>query len=342
MSTQLLNEQLRRYFGSIAEIEHSQQYGSTLNLGLEGRLGENAAGLIQGLFGAKQRGFTGGLGFKLREDLHLDLLGEHLEQKRHFSATDENYWVSQNKYGIGMQYQPLNSWAKLVGVRYDYARSRDSDLADTLLINDTASSYEKYTLQNRFVGAVNRELQLDATFDVGTQSEISIFGGPAHTRSNDGAESTSRFNGGAQFNYYTGQGKTSIGARTVADRSEASLAYEAALGIGNAKWQMGITAVRGAHSDHDTIVGLSLNVPFGEGGRMPNFSRSEPGNFASIEKTLRDEARSFRSTNVTGQEKEVGRTRLLAIDKTGLPSGSSVSASGIITVPLGVAILGLS
>lgn len=340
---QLLNNSLRPYLGALSEIEYSKQYGVTVNIGAQRALGDWGSALLQGRIGAKQRGLLGGIGFRLQDDLHLNLLGEHLQQRRYFDDADENYWVSQDKLGVGLQYLPKTGAAKLVGIRYAYTDSADKNLSDTILVEDDATLYEKYSIQNRFVGVGSQELQVEATFDIGEQGELALHGGPTYRRSNDGSDRVYRFNGGAAFTYYAGWAKLAMGARSMLDSVETKISAAGNLGADGTRWQLQLTHLGASQYNHsDTIFGLAINIPFGGSGKTASSLR--PGRNASdgLERGLRAAARSFRSTVVAGQEKEVGRTRLLAIDKTGLPVGASVAASGIITVPLGVTALSIA
>lgn len=339
----MLNDSLRPYLGALSGIEYSQQYGTTLNLGLESGLGEDASTLLWGRIGAKQRGLLGGVGFRLQDNLRLNLLGEYLQQRRTFTAADENYWVSQNKVGLGLQYLPQSGPAKLLGARFAYTHSPDQDLDDTLWVSNGATLYEKYSDQNRFVGVTTRDLQAEASFDIGDQGELSLFGGPAHISNNDGSNDSNRMNGGAIYNHYVGWAKIALGARAIADRNEAGLAIEGGLGAGDGNWRLGVTQVGSSASNHsDTIVGLALNFPIGGSGKPASYQRPTRAAIAALDLGLRDAARSFRSTVVAGQEKEIGRSSLLLINKAGLPSGASVANSGVITVPLGAAVLGIA
>lgn len=336
--------------------EYSSQTQMGLNVGAVVRLGEGAAvGLL--LSGGERKSevlVNAGVDLDPRQRLIFSFgqLRQSLEYD--FASGADRARMTQNSGGISYQYQLGQSLLKQLELNTYIADTRSRDLADKTYSVDTASVYELWNDPRRIAGGrvTGVQGQIGLSPLQGSNVKLSLGGERLVYDLLAGDDKTTRLTGGIEWTQQLGAGyQLLVGADSFAAQSRYSLGLERRLNDGQ---QIGLafTSIQGRDgAPDDNRVQLTWSAGFGATGSRPAGTllssappagAAIPGQPSSLLDQVARRPAFLPSQVIAKVDTTATPTRLVAIDKAGLPSGSSIGAGGDITVPLGVAVTAIS
>lgn len=340
----------------VVSPEYSSQTQLGLNVGAAVRLGESAAlGLL--LSGGERKSevlFNAGFDLDPRQRLIFSFgqLRQNLEYD--FVSGADRARMTQNSGGISYQYLLGQSLLKQVELTAYIADTRSRDLTDKTYSVDTATVYELWNDPRRIAGGRVSGLQgrIGLSPLPGSNVKLSLGGERLVYDLLAGDDKTTRLTGGIEWAQQLGAGyQWMVGADSFAAQNHYNLGIERRLSDGQ---QIGLafTGIQGRDgAPDDNRVQLTWSIGFGATGSRPAGTllpsgqpagTAIPGQANSLLDQVARRPTFLPSQVIAKVDMSATPTRLVAIDKVGLPAGSSIGASGDISVPLGVAVTAIS
>ena len=344
--------------------EYSNQTGLGLNAALVARLSDSsAAGLLIGA-GDEQNEWLLNLGLDLGDRQRLVFSAGQLRQRLeyNFPSGADRARLTQNGGGISYQYRLGQGLLEHIEVNGYLADTASRDLADKTYIIDTASLYELWSDPRRIAGGKVAGLQGRLGFAPAPSARVMLSLG-AERLDYDllaGQDRHDQLTGGIEWQQ---QLTDSLSLKAMADRHAAQSRYGLGLQRRLANGQnlgVDLTHIQGHEgTPDDSRISLGWSIPFGGsvGRTAPeaNAVQLNPpaiptrsampaqGVSTGLLVRLAQRPRYLPSQVVAKVDTSAAPTRLIAVDKAGLPAGSGIdAATGDITVPLGVAVIGIA
>jgi hypothetical protein len=341
-------------------VESSQLTGSAIGITGGMALGESAA-LGGGIsYGANKQEFFANLGWNIDPAQRLILTGSQLRQNIDFDFPSGRARADLVQNSGGLSYRMALTGGALDHLEFNAysATTASKDLGAVNYAVDTAALYELWLDPRRIAGGRIAGFQGNTglvpwqggRLDFGLGQErlrYDFLGGAEnHTRG------TARFEIGQAL---TADTRLKFGADGGAAQTRYSLGFDVAVDGG--KLGLAFDSVRGRDGAlNDNRVQLSWTLLLGNSGKAAaaplNLGASKfaaGGTAASVASVgpLVDQV-AVRPSWIPSQviamlDKTAAPTRLIAVDKTALPAGSSIdTATGAITTPLGVAVTAIA
>ncbi len=358
--------------------QYSKQNGSAIGGSLASPVSTNMAVGVLFTVGSDKNEWLLNTGFDLTSNQRFILSLGQLRQKQDFSfiSGTQKAQVRQDNGAISYQYFLGKTILNAAEVNAYISDTGSVDLEDKTYYTDTASLYELWSDPRRIAGGRVSGVQGRLVFTPTTQSTFKLGFGGERLRYDylTGNDSTTRATGSAEFNQRLDH---DFNLRASANAGASQSRY--ALGLGKrftngSQLGLDVANIQGRDNTfNDKQVMLSYTQSFG-GHNSSGFFSSPMGMNAQTLNTLdasgtpinpaAGEAVNTTAPNASSQTwasalvDQVARrpsflpaqaiakidttatpTRLVVIDKTALPSGSSVAtATGILTVPIGTAV----
>lgn len=283
--------------------------------------------------------------------------GQQQEQEFNFLSGKQKTSVSQT--GVGGSWRMALSEGReralLRFVQLDAWRvqSDSRDLADRNYSVDSAPLYELWSDPRRIAGATSIGLQAKLSLAPWADSRLDLGLGSERMQWDylTGAQTSSKAVGSIEWQQQLAEGiRLKAGINTQAAQSRTTLGFDSAL-PGGQRWGLEWSGIRGQNGIADdqrlTLI-WTLPLERTAGGISPSTQIGSRGaNFGGgLDESLLDQA-SLRPAWIPAQvmarvDTTARPTRLVAVDKTGIPAGATVSSGGIITAPLGAVALGIA
>ena len=351
--------------------EYSKYTGVSLGVALASMLGDKAAIGILANGGNDKREILINAGFQLGNTQQLIVSVGRLKQSLDFSfpSGTERVTMAQDSAGIGYQLQLGQEFLHYLEVNGYVSRTASRDLVDMTFAVDTATRYELWNDPRRIAGGRISGLQGRLGFSPLSDSLVKVSFGYEHLRYDlqAGKESTHRPTAGVEWQQQLGQGfQLLFGAESFASQERYTVGVQRKLSDANGKHSIGLKLidVRGRDGlGNDRQIQVAYSYTFGKGPASRSMPRTDamPGN-RSDKHSQPGEARASRSMlagNLLDQvamrpsympsrivakvDTTAAPIRLVVVDKTALPAGSSIdTATGDITVPLGTAVTSIA
>jgi len=336
--------------------EYSSQTQLGLNVGGAIRLGENAALGLLLAGGDRKNEVLLNAGFNLDPRQRLIFSFDRLRQNLEFNFVSgaDRTWMTQNSGGVSYQYQLGQSLVQQLEFNTYLADTSSRNLAAKTYTVDTATLFELWNDPRRIAGGRVAGVQgrIGLSPLQGSNVKLSLGAERLVYDLLAGDDKTTRLTGGIEWIQQLGAGyQLMLGADSFAAQNRYSLGLEGRLNEGQ---QIGLAFTRiqghdGAPDDNRVL--LSWSMGFGgtanrAGGIQPTIhqpaGKPMPGQPNDLLDQVARRPAYLPSQVIAKVDKTATPTRLVAIDKTGLPAGSSIAANGDITVPLGVAVTAIS
>lgn len=343
--------------------EYSEQTGLSLGGAFAFPLSGSAAGGLLVAGGDKKQELLFNAGFQIDEVQRIIFtvgqLRQHLDIG--FVSGAESVDLTQNSGAVS--YQRFLDYGVVNSLEFNgYLSGTPSrDLADKTYATDTATLYELWNDHRRVAGGRVTGLQgrLGFTPVSGSSLKLGLGGERLDYDYVTGKQSTTRGTAGAEWTQRLASGlNLRAGLDGAAAQNRVTVGIERATGAGGT---LGInaTAIRGRDgTPDDNRLALTWTHDFGgkvSGAVMPSADKLaeasatplHPGSTAAAWGSLLDQVSkrpAFLPAQVVAKlDTTATPTRLLAVNKAALPSGSSVNAdTGVITTPLGAAVTGIA
>ncbi len=347
--------------------EYSKHTGVSLGVALASMLGEKAAVGILVNGGDDKKEILVNAGFRLGNSQQLIISAGRLKQSLDFAfpSGTERVTMAQDSAGVGYQLQLGQEFLRYLEVNGYLSRTASRNLADKTFVVDTATLYELWNDPRRIAGGRISGVQGRLGFTPLEGSLVKVSLGYEHLSYDllAGKESSHRPTTGLEWQQQLGQGfRLLLGAERFAsqDRYTAGLQRSLADAGGSHSIGLNLIGVHGRDSlGNDRQVQVAYSYTFGRGGAthgmpmsaMPGSridNRSQPGETPASRPmsagNLLDQVAmrpSYMPSRVVAKvDTTAVPTRLVVVDKTALPGGSSIdSTTGDVTVPLGTAVI---
>jgi hypothetical protein len=344
--------------------EYSDQTGLGLNAALVARLSDSsAAGLLIGA-GDDQNEWLLNLGLDLGDRQRLVFSAGQLRQRLeyNFPSGADRARLTQSGGGISYQYRLGQDLLEHIEVNGYLADTASRDLADKTYIIDTASLYELWSDPRRIAGGkiIGLQGRLGLAPAPSTRVTLSLGAERLDYDLLAGQDRHDQLTGGIEWQQ---QLTDALSLKATADRHAAQSRYGFGLQrrlANNQNLGVDLTHIQGHDgTPDDSRVSLGWSIPFGGsvGRTAPeaNAAQINPpatptrsampaqGTSTGLLARLAQRPRYLPSQVVAKIDISAAPTRLIAVDKAGLPVGSGIdAATGDITVPLGVAVIGIA
>ena len=350
----------------IVAPEYSNQTGFSLGAGFATLLGEHAAVGLLLSGGADKTEILINAGIKLDQRQRLIVTAGQLKQSLDYSfrSGTEKVGMTQNSGAASYQLQLGQGLLRLFEINGYLANTASRDLADKTFAVESAALYEQWNDPRRIAGGKVTGLQGRLGFTPFQNSNLKISLGTERLSYDllAGKDSTNRPTGGVEWLQQLGSGyQFKIGAESYASQNRYSLGLERNLNsVEGGRHTLGANFIglRGRDGiGDDNQFRLTYSYVFGTGGAASAgnsrgaiaANAANPSNLATagMGGSLLDQVAqrpSFIPSHVVAKIDHTALpTRLIAIDKTALPAGASINtATGDLTVPLGVVVTGLA
>jgi hypothetical protein len=340
--------------------EYSNQTGLSIGGALASMLGDNAAVGVLLTVGADKKEWLINAGYKIDERQRFIVTAGQLEQFLDYafrSGTDK-VGMTQNSGALSYQLQLGNEFLRFLEVNGYVAKTASRDLADKTFAIDTATLFELWNDPRRIAGGKVTGLQGKLGFSPSQNSVVKVSFGQERLSYDllTGTDSVNRLTGGVEWAQQLGSGyQLRAGADTFASQNRYTIGIDRSLAGSGGRHNLGVSLIglRGRDGlGDDNQFKLSYTYVFGTSagsGRGTALGMSPRANAAPDQTTpwsgsaLLDQVAqrpSFIPSHVIAKiDNTALPTRLIAIDKTALPAGSTISAAtGDITTPLGVVV----
>jgi hypothetical protein len=357
--------------------EFSKQTGFALGGSIAAPLtAHSAVGILLTAGGDKKEIlFNAGIDFAARQRLIFTLGQLRQTLDFNFRSGVAQAEVTQNSGAVSYQYLLGYGLLNTFEVNGYLANTNSRDLADKTYTTDTATLYELWNDPRRIAGGRVTGLQgklVLAPMPGGTLK----FGLGAERLQYDlftGHDTNTRATGSAEWNQRLVNG---FNFKAAANAAAAQNRYSVGLGrsINNGQLGLDLTAIRGRdNAPDDNLIQVSYSYNFGGGGLSPYSAMPHTGyTDRSLDRTLdRSPYEAQRNTgdltptptaawsnNLLDQvaqrpsyipsqvvariDTSAAPVRLIAVNKTALPTGSTVAANGLITAPVGTVVAGIA
>ena len=343
----------------VVSPEYSQQTGLSLGGAFALPLGENAAGGLVATVGDRKNEVLLNAGLQLNPTQRLIATLGQLRQKLDFNfiSGTEKAEVVQTSGALSYQHYLGEGWLNGIEVNGYLADTPSRDLTDKTYAIDTAALYELWNDPRRIAGGRITGLQGKLALTPLTGSSLKLGAGGERLEYDylTGKQSTTRATASAEWSQQLSANlNLKAGADTAAAQNRFTLGLEQTHSDG---WKLGanLTGIHGRDgAPDDNQLNLTLSYTFGAKGTKPatgldgngpaiTGNRAHTGRPAQAWGNLLDQVAkrpTFLPSQVVAKlDTTATPTRLIAVNKAALPAGSGIdTATGIITVPLGVAV----
>ncbi|MDP1609947.1 MAG: DUF1566 domain-containing protein [Sulfuritalea sp.] len=360
-----------------ANTETSQRTG--VSVGVRGGVALGDAAALGG--GAQMGGNSSelflNLGLRLGDAQRLMFTAGQLRQKLefNFSSGNSRAEMTQNSVGASWRFKLGSGLFDYAEVNAYAARTASRDLEDLTYAIDTATLYELWNDPRRIAGGRMAGVQARLGLKPWDSGRINVGFGQEQLRYDllGGAENHNRATGSLGLEQsIDSQTRLKFGADAAAAQTRYNLGFDHRFGtLGTLG--VDLANIRGRdNAPNDSRVQLSWTIPLGksaagsspgsspaspaiagrsEGPRMgavdalpvnPDLPRANSGNDGLLDQVATRPA-WMPSQVIAKLDTTAAPTRLIAVDKTALPAGSSVNTTtGAITTPLGVVVTGIA
>lgn len=359
--------------------EFSNETGVSIGVTLASMLGEDAAVGVLLNAGSDKREVLLNAGFKMDERQRFVLTVGQLKQylDYNFVSGKEKVGLAQNSGGLSYQIQLGSEFLRFLEVNGYIAKTAGRDLADKTFVVDSATLLELWNDPRRIAGGTVAGYQGRLGFSLIEGSFVKVSLGQERLTYDllNGHERTNRLTSGVEWlqqlpNHF----QLKFSADVFASQNRYSIGLDRSISAADGgRHGLGASIVRIQGRDglgHDTQVKLNYTYAFGTGNRGAGGQRALAMPSASDPRldAARPSARGLSSGGPTAAgvgssllDQVVQRpsyvpshivakidttalpTRLIAVDKSSLPTGTALDAtSGDITVPLGVVVTGIA
>jgi hypothetical protein len=360
--------------------EYSNQTGFSIGGALASMIGDEAAVGVLLSVGADKKEWLVNAGYKLDEHQRFIVTAGQLEQFLNyaFQSGTEKVGVTQNSIALSYQLQLGNEFLRFLEVNGYLAKTDSIKLSDKTFAVDTATLFELWNDPRRIAGGKVTGFQGKLHFAPFKGSVVKVSLGQERLSYDlqTGNDSVNRLTGGFEWLQQLGHGYLSkLAAESFASQNRYTLGIERSLPGSGGRHNLGVSAigVRGRDGiGNDNQFQLTYRYDFGgsmpagtgrplELGQNQKTGTGRPLDLGQNQKTgiaaeqtpswsggsLLDQVAlrpSFIPSHVVAKiDNTALPTRLIAVDKTALPAGSSINAAtGDITTPLGIAVTGIA
>ncbi len=352
--------------------EYSEQTGLSLGVVLAAMLGEHAAVGVLLNVGAEKKEFLINAGYVIDAHQRFIVTAGRLKQflDYAFLSGTEKVGLTQTSGALSYQLQLGNEFLRFLELNGYLARTTSQDLSDKTFVVDSATVYELWNDPRRIAGGNVAGLQGKIGFSPIKDSLVKVSLGTERLRYDflAGSDSVNRLTGGLEWTQqFPGRYSARLAAETFASQNRYSIGVERSLsGADGGRHNLGVSFVnvhgRGGLGNDRQLM-LTYSYLFGAGGTggrpaaaydstdsLSSFARSSPvvdASASGLDRLLISQVASrpsFIPSRVIARiDPTALPTRLSSIDKTTLPAGTTVNpATGDITTPLGVAVMGIA
>ena len=347
--------------------QYNRQNGAAVGGSFASPVGQNMAAGILLMAGEDRNEWLVNAGIDLSSHHRMIFSLGQLRQKLNFNflSGSQKAEVTQDNGAVSYQYLLGKDWLNAAEVNAYISNANSINLSDKTFFTDTASLYELWNDPRRIVGGRTTGAQgrlvftptARTTFKVGLGAERLTYdyytGDQSTTRATGSAELLQRldhdFNFRASVNAAASQNRYALGlGKSFKDGSQFGIdvsTIEGRDGVFNDnRVQLTYTQSFGGNSPSINSP-IANNLDFSNNPTTPNTAKIPSTNtWASslVEQVSRRP--SFLPSQVVAKvDSTATPTRLIAIDKTALPNGSTVAtATGILTVPIGTSVSGIA
>lgn len=335
--------------------EYSNQTGMSIGATLAAMLGDNAAIGVLLTVGADKTELLLNAGFKFDKRQNFIVTVGQLDQflDYAFLSGTEKVGVTQTSGALGYQLQLGQEFLRFLEVNGYVAKSTSRELANKTFTVDTATVYELWSEPRRIAGGTVTGLQARLGFSPINGSVVKVSLGSERLSYDllSGADNVDRLTGGIEWLQQLGSGyQFKVAAEAFASQNRYTLGMEHSLGGSNGHHNLGISlvALRGRDGlGDDSQLKLTYTYVFGARAQAPraNTTPMQASSSSGIGLLNLVAMRpGFIPSHVVAKvDNSVRPARLIAVDKTALPTGASVdTATGDVSAPLGLAVTGIA
>lgn len=360
--------------------EYSNQTGFSLGAVFASLLGDNGAvGILVNQGGDKQEWLINA-GYQLDPRQRLIFTGGQLTQKLDYSflSGKEKVGMTQNTGGLSYQLQLGEALVRSIDLSAYISKTDSKDLTDKRFAVDTANLYELWNDPRRIAGGTVTGLQgrLGISPISGSLVKLSLGAEELKYDVLIGKDNTTRVTSGIEWlQQLPDRYNLKVSADAFASQNRYTIGLDRTLpGANGCHHTLGIayTGVQGREGlGNDSQFKLIYSYSFGNGSGgssraasplnaslhgtanpmagAPDMAAGDPATDANsgLGKNLLDQVAmrpNYIPSHVVAKvDKTALPTRLVAVDKTGQPAGSTIdAATGDITTPLGVSVTGIA
>ena len=347
--------------------QYNRQNGAAIGGSFASPVGQNMAAGILLMLGEDRNEWLANVGVDLSMNHRMIFSLGQLRQKLNFNfvSGSQKAEVTQDNGAVSYQYLLGKDWLNAAEVNAYISNADSINLSDKTFFTDTASLYELWNdprriAGGRVLGAQGRLVftpTARTTFKVGMGAERLTYdyltGDDSTTRATGSAELLQRldhdFNFRASVNAAASQNRYALGlGKSFKDGSQFGIdvsTIEGRDGVFNDnRVQLTYTQSFGGNSPSMNSP-IANNLDFSNNPTVPNTAKIPSANaWASSLVDQVSRRPSFLPAQVVAKvDSTATPTRLIAIDKTALPNGSTIAnVTGILTVPIGTSVSGIA
>ena len=331
----------------VVSPEYSDQTGASLGGIFAFPMGDSAAGGLLVTAGGRKKELLFNAGFQLGDVRRLVFtLGQQRQTLDFgFVSGNEKTELAQNSGAVSYQHYLGNGALNSFEVNGYLTNTPSRDLADKTYATDTATLYELWNDHRRVAGGRVSGLQgrLGFTPAPGGSLKLGVGGERQEYDYLTGKQSTTRGTGSAEWTQYLTNGYQIKAAADAAIQNRYTFGLERPFGDG----LLGIDLVAIRSKDgapNDNQIKLVWSVAVG-GRRAPsgNTNNSAVPTWGNLLDQVSQHPSFLPAQVVARVDTTALPVRLIAVNKTALPAGSSVNTStGAVTAPVGRAITSIA
>lgn len=347
--------------------EYSNRTGISLGVVLASMLGDHAAiGILMGGGAEKKEVLLNG-GFNIGSGQRLLVSVGQLKQSHDylFPSGVEKVGMTQNSAGLGYQRQLGSEFLRFLEVNGYVSKTGSRDLVDKTFSINNATLYELWNDPRRIAGGRVDGLQGRLALAPLTGSLVKVSLGYERLAYDllTGHDSINRPTTGLEWQQQLGNGyRFQVGAESYSSQNRYTVGFERSLSDGGGRHTIGLNLIGVQGRDglgSDQQVQLAYSYAFGSGAMGATSARRPAARLASGGDASPGSAHSSGLGDLLDQvatrpnyipsyviakvDTTAVPTRLVTVAKGALPAGSRIdAATGDITVPLGVAVIGFA
>ncbi len=347
--------------------EYSDRTGWSVGTTLTSMLGDNAAVGVLLNVGRDKKELLINTGFQVDARQHVIVTVGQLEQflDYAFRTGTESVGMTQTSGAVNYQLQLGSDFLRFLELNGYVAQTASRELAGKTFVVDTATLYELWNDPRRIAGGAVTGVQARLGFSPITGSTVRVSLGQERLRYDllAGSSSVDRVTGGIEWAQQLGSGyQFKLAAESYSSQSSTTLALERSLRGGGGRHNIGLSLVglRGRDGlGDDNQIKLTYTYLFGAtataGGHrgldqaqapvgtpqavLPSSSSVAPSSAKALLRQVAQRPSVIPSHVVAKVDDTALPTRLIAVDKTALPAGTTINTPvGDVTIPLGTAV----
>jgi len=355
----------------IVAPEYSNETGLSLGVALATMLGQDAAVGVLLNIGNDKKEWLINAGYKVDERQRFVVTAGQLKQflDYAFISGTEKVGLTQNGGAISYQLQLGKEFLRFLEVNGYVAKTGGHDLADKTFAVDTTTLFELWNDPRRIAGGQVTGLQGKLGFSPIEGSLIKVSLGEERLNYDllAGKDSTNRPTGGFEWlQQLPNRFNLKLSADNFASQNHYSIGLDRSLASsegGRHNFGVSLDSIRGRDGlGNDTQFKLLYSYAFGTGNRNTGSNHASAkllNPSTALARSSADQTSLWSGTNLLDQvalrpsvipshviakvDTTALPTRLIVVDKTTLPAGSSINAAtGDITTPLGVVVTGIA